>query len=52
MRSDRYWVVLSAVMIIEQVLMRSLITTGGLTRGGGMTESHRPVCFQHKPVLR
>ena len=38
-RSDRYWVGLSADKVIEQVLMRSLKTTGGLTRGSGMTES-------------
>ena len=52
-RSDRYWVGLSADMIIEQVMMQSLETTGGLTRGSGMTESQRlvwqlstPACAQ------
>ena len=44
-RSDRYWAGLSADMIIEQVLIRSLKTTGGLTRGSGMTESQRLVCL-------
>ena len=38
-RSDRYSAGLSADIIIEQVLMRSLKTTGGITRGSGITES-------------
>ena len=52
-RSDRYWAGLSTDLIIEQVLMRSLKTTGGLTRGSGMTEQQRvtwllstPACAQ------
>ena len=32
-RSDRYWAGLSSDLVIEQVLMRSLKTTAGLTRG-------------------
>ena len=40
-RSDRYWAGLSADLVIEQVLMRSMKTTGGLTRGRGMAESQR-----------
>ena len=40
-RSDRFWGGLSLDLIIEQVLMRSLKTTGGLTRGGGMGEIQR-----------
>ena len=51
-RGDRYWVGLSADMIIEQVFMRSLITTGGRTRGSGVTESQHLICFQQQPVLR
>ena len=35
-RSDRQWAGLSTDLIIEQVLMRSLKTSGGLTRGRGM----------------
>ena len=42
-RSDRYWAGLSEDLLIEQVLMRSLKTTGGLTRGRGMTETQRLV---------
>ncbi len=37
-RSDRYWAGLSTDLVIEQVLMRSIKTVGGLTRGRGMTE--------------
>ena len=37
-RSDRFWAGLSTDLLIEQVLMRSMKTQGGLTRGKGMTE--------------
>ena len=37
-RSDRYWAGLSSDLVIEQVLMRSMKTSGGLTRGQGMSE--------------
>ena len=40
-RSDRYWAGLSSDLVIEQVLMRSMKTSGGLTRGRGMTEQQR-----------
>ena len=40
-RSDRYWAGLFTDLIIEQVLMRSVKTHGGLTRGKGMTETQR-----------
>ena len=40
-RSDRYWAGLSSDLVIEQVLMRNLKTSGGLTRGRGMTENQR-----------
>ena len=40
-RSDRYWAGLWTDLIIEQVLMRSLKSRGGLTRGCGVTESVR-----------
>ena len=42
-RSDGYWADLSQYLVIEQVLMKSLKTTGGLTRGRGMTEIQRVV---------
>ncbi len=42
-RSDQYWAGLSTDLIIEQVLMRSVKTTGGLTHDRGMTENQRLV---------
>ncbi len=44
-RSNRLWAGLSSDLIIEQVLMRSLKTSGGLTRGRGMTEHQRLACL-------
>jgi len=38
-RSDRYWAGLSIDLAIEQVLMRSMKTSGGLTRRRRMTET-------------
>lgn len=40
-RSDRYWAGLSPDLVIEQALMRSVKTTGGMTRGKGLSESQR-----------
>ena len=40
-RSDRYWSGLSFDLLIEQVLMRSIKSVGGLTRERGMSESQR-----------
>ena len=40
-RSERYWSGLWTDLVIEQVLMRSVKSRGGLTRGRGMTESVR-----------
>ena len=40
-RSDRMWAGLSSDLIIEQVLMRSMNTSGELTRGRGVTEQQR-----------
>ena len=40
-RSDRYWAGLSSDLIKEQVLMRNLKTSGGLTRGRGMSKTQR-----------
>jgi hypothetical protein len=58
-RSDRYWAGLSTDLIIEQVLMRSLKTCGGLTRGKGMTETQRllwvlsmPACAHINEVMQ
>ena len=40
-RTDRFWAGLSTDLVIEQVLMRTLKTTGGLTHGRGMEEAQR-----------
>lgn len=40
-RSDKFWAGLSSDLVIEQVLMRSLKATGGMTRGRGMSEGQR-----------
>ena len=52
-RSNRAWAGLSTDLVIEQVLMRSMKTSGGLTRGRGMAEQQRltwcltmPACAQ------
>ena len=58
-RSDKSWAGLSTDLIIEQVLMRSVKTNGGLTRGRGMTDAQRsiwlmsiPACSQMSIVLQ
>ena len=40
-RSDRYWAGLSSDLVIEQVLMKNIKSSGGLTRGTGMGEAQR-----------
>ena len=49
-RSEREWAGLSADLVIEQVLMRSLKTSGGLTRGRGMTENQRTIWALSMPI--
>ena len=48
--SDPFWAGLSTDLIIEQVLMRSMKTTGGLTRGRGMSETQRLVWLMSMPA--
>ena len=50
-RSDRYWAGISSDLTIEQVLMRSLKTNGGLTRGKGFAESQRAIWVLAMPVM-
>lgn len=50
-RSDRYWAGLAPDLVIETVLMKSLKTDGGLTRGKGMTELQRNIWTMSMPVL-
>ena len=40
-RSDRFWAGLSPDLLIEQVLIQSLKTSGGLTRGRGLTDTQQ-----------
>ena len=47
--SERYWAGLSTNLIIEQVLMRSTKTNGGLTRGRGLTEIQRVIWLFSMP---
>ena len=49
-RSNRFWAGLSTDLVIEQVLMRSLKSTGGLTRGRGMEETQRLTWLLSRPV--
>ncbi len=48
--SNSLWAGLSSDIIIEQVLMRSLKTSGGLTRGRGMTEHQRLLWLLSRPA--
>ena len=49
-RSDRIWTGMPLDLLIEQVLMRSLKTNGGLTRGSGMGENERLVWLLSMPA--
>ena len=40
-RTNQYWAGLGSDLVIEQTLMRSLKSTGGLTWGSGMTEHQK-----------
>ena len=46
----RYWGGLSTDLVIEQVLMRSLKSQGGLTRGRGMSETQRLIWLLSMPA--
>ena len=46
-RRDRYWGGLSTDLVIQQVLMRSVKSQGGLTRGRGMNEIQTCVAPVH-----
>ena len=58
-RTDKLWAGLSLDLVIEQVLMRSLKTTGGLTHGRGIPEQprltwsiSRPTCGEVNAFLQ
>ena len=48
-RTNRFWAGISTDLAIEQVLMRSIKTTGGLTKGRGLTETQRLVWLLSMP---
>jgi len=50
LRSKQCWAGLSSDLVIEQTLMRSLKSTGGLTRGSGMNEYMRKLWTLSAPV--
>ena len=50
-RSDRFWGGLSLDYIIESVLMKSIKSTGGLTRKRGFTDTQRMLWCKSMPVL-
>ena len=49
-RSDRFWAGIYTYLATEQVLMRSMKTHGGLTRGAGMSELQRLVWVHSMPA--
>ena len=49
-RTDRFWAGLSTDLVIEQVLMRSMKTSGGLIRGCGIGEVQRSVWLLSTPA--
>lgn len=49
-RTNQYWAGLVSDLVIEQTLMRSLKSTGGLTRGSGMTEHQRDIWTMSAPI--
>ena len=49
-RSNQYWAGLSSDLVIEQTLMRSLKSSGGLTHGSGMTEEMQALWTLSTPI--
>ena len=49
-RSNHYWAGLGSDLVVEQTLMRSLKSTGGLTRESGMTEHQRALWTMSTPI--
>ena len=49
-RSNKFWAGLSSDLVIEQTLMRSLKTSGGLAPGSGMNEEQRSLWTMSMPV--
>ena len=58
-RTDRFWGCLSTDLTIEQILMRSIKSSGGLTRGRGIGEAQRaqwilsmPACVDYNSDMQ
>lgn len=58
-RTESSWSGLGCDLVIEQVLMRSLKTSGGLTHGSGLTEIQRalwvlsmPICSEYNTAMQ
>ena len=49
-RSNQCWAGISSDLVIEQTLMKSLKSTGGLTRGSGMTADMRNLWTSSAPL--
>ena len=49
-RTNKFWAGLGADLVIEQTLMKSLKSAGGLTRGSHMTEEQRALWTMSSPV--
>ena len=49
-RTNKFWAGLSSDLVIEQTLMRSLKTSGGLTHGSGMNEEQRSLWTMSMPI--
>lgn len=49
-RTNQFWAGLTADLVIEQSLMRSLKTPGGLTRGSGMSAEQRALWTMSTPI--
>ena len=50
-RTNQYWTGLGSDLVIEQTLMRSLKSSGGLTRGSGMSEEQRTLWALSRPII-
>ena len=48
--SNQFWAGVSAYLVIEQVLTRSLTTSGSITRGRSITETQQPVWYLPRPA--
>lgn len=49
-RSNHFWAGLSSDLVIEQTLMRSLKSSGGLTHGSGISEEMRALWTMSTPI--